>query len=495
MKFFTILGVAAAFVVICAPETLAAPAATCTTVASKAKITEKVLAQLNPKYDCKKIKVGDKLCIQAVGSKAPSSVQSSAAPKCFSWHTISSGESCWSISKDAGITQDNLVKYNPGLNCSTIQPGQKICTAISSAAPSKASTGPTTTPTAFHCTSYYSVKKNDTCWSIWTAFGQTEDKFMANNPGIQCKGLQLGQQVCVATAAGPAPSSASKSSSGATPTPTGKWGCTKLHAIGKDETCWAISQAAKLTLDTFLSYNPGLDCRFLNAGVNVCIAQGAGGSPPPPIPIYTCTKKGTFAITFDDGPYNFTDALLDYLDTQSLKVTFFINGKNFGNIYDYAKTLKKAFDRGHQIAHHTWSHANISTLNEAALRSEITQLEVALRKIIGCIPTYFRPPFGAYNADNLRVLGAMGYKVVVWDVDSEDWLVENLKKEQTNYQNAIKGTTPADSGHISLQHDPHKITSQQLAPWAVDYVKKLGYKVTTVGDCLGDSDPKNWYRP
>ncbi|KAF8917748.1 hypothetical protein BGZ52_013145, partial [Haplosporangium bisporale] len=61
---------------------------------------------------------------------------------------------------------------------------------------------------------------------------------------------------------------------------------------------------------------------------------------PAPPPVYTsgsildsCTAPNSYAISFDDGPGQLTDELLDYLDEQQLKVTFFMNGDNWNCIY------------------------------------------------------------------------------------------------------------------------------------------------------------------
>jgi hypothetical protein len=70
--------------------------------------------------------------------------------------------------------------------------------------------------------------------------------------------------------------------------------------------------------------------------------------------------------------------------------------------------------------------------------------------------------------------------------------VNKFATEKTNFLNGIAGNTGVP-GHISLEHDPLQITVEQLAPWAFDYVKSLGYKPTTVSACIGD-DPSNWYR-
>jgi peptidoglycan/xylan/chitin deacetylase (PgdA/CDA1 family) len=70
--------------------------------------------------------------------------------------------------------------------------------------------------------------------------------------------------------------------------------------------------------------------------------------------ITSCTVPGTVALTFDDGPYIYTNDLLDKLRAVGFKASFFQNGQNWDNIYNYNATLKQMIIDGHQICSHTW---------------------------------------------------------------------------------------------------------------------------------------------
>jgi peptidoglycan/xylan/chitin deacetylase (PgdA/CDA1 family) len=70
--------------------------------------------------------------------------------------------------------------------------------------------------------------------------------------------------------------------------------------------------------------------------------------------ITSCTAPGTVALTFDDGPYIYTETLLDKLDAAGFRATFFQNGQNWDSIYNYNSTLKRMISDGHQIASHTY---------------------------------------------------------------------------------------------------------------------------------------------
>lgn len=97
------------------------------------------------------------------------------------------------------------------------------------------------------------------------------------------------------------------------------------------------------------------------------------------------------ALTFDDGPAQYTEELLTTLKNAGHKATFFLNGNNYGYIYDYNSTVKRMINEGHQVGSHTWTHANIAQISDTQLRSEMSQLDVALQNILGYAPKYFRP--------------------------------------------------------------------------------------------------------
>ncbi|KAF9577601.1 hypothetical protein BGW38_007088, partial [Lunasporangiospora selenospora] len=104
----------------------------------------------------------------------------------------------------------------------------------------------------------------------------------------------------------------------------------------------------------------------------------------------TCTEPNTFSISFDDGPSEWTPELLDLLKAAGLKVTFFINGNNQACIYDAAvqSTLKRAIKDGHQIASHTWSHPDLTTLSVSAIQTEMIRLENSIMEVLGVKPRY-----------------------------------------------------------------------------------------------------------
>ncbi|KAF9147844.1 hypothetical protein BG015_010447 [Linnemannia schmuckeri] len=208
--------------------------------------------------------------------------------------------------------------------------------------------------------------------------------------------------------------------------------------------------------------------------------------------VYKCTVPNTMAITFDDGPFDYTADLVKLFKKKNAKATFFVNGDNNGKITDYATAVKQAYLDGHQIASHTWSHGDLATMSVGKINEEMNKLDVAIKKIIGVSPTYMRPPYGSINDRVTKTVGAR-YTIVMWSQDTNDWQhVNDYKKSLKVYTDNIKKAN-GKPGDIVLQHDTIQMTAKELAPRAIDYAQKMGWKLVTVGECLGK--PKStWYR-
>jgi peptidoglycan/xylan/chitin deacetylase (PgdA/CDA1 family) len=103
--------------------------------------------------------------------------------------------------------------------------------------------------------------------------------------------------------------------------------------------------------------------------------------------------------------------------------TFFINGRTSANLShprDRA-IVKKAYQYGHQIASHTYTHNDLSELNATQVKWEMLQLEDEIYEIIGVRPRYMRPPYGRLSDVALKVIQQLGYRIIVWNIDTNDW--------------------------------------------------------------------------
>jgi len=208
----------------------------------------------------------------------------------------------------------------------------------------------------------------------------------------------------------------------------------------------------------------------------------------------TCKTKGTFAITYDDGPYDYEDEIAKLLTAHNVTGTFFLNGNNWACIYDRADQVRAAYANGaNLIGSHTWSHADLTTLTATEMRQQLDLTETALKKILGIKPKYFRPPYGSYNDQVLEVLAEYNYNVIIWDVDTEDADGASLAYSEEQYDNFVKAHPKGSSHGIGLEHSPYLSTASKLTPYAIKALQAAGYKVVTVAECLGFSK-SDWYQ-
>jgi len=216
--------------------------------------------------------------------------------------------------------------------------------------------------------------------------------------------------------------------------------------------------------------------------------QPTGNELPYGTLVTGCSVAGTVALTFDDGPHSWTSALIDSLNSAGVKATFFVVGKMYGCIYDNADTLKKAYNSGHQIASHTWSHQDLGGASASTVATEMGRVETALKKILGIRPKWWRPPYGSQNSNLLNTMRGLGYKTVTWNLDTQDWNNVGVAASQAKF-NGLS----SDPRIIPLSHDALQTTAQQLGPWMANWAKSKGLRAVTLSECLGEPVPGGQY--
>ncbi|KAF8709516.1 Carbohydrate esterase family 4 protein, partial [Rhizoctonia solani] len=200
--------------------------------------------------------------------------------------------------------------------------------------------------------------------------------------------------------------------------------------------------------------------------------------------ITSCSVPNTAAITFDDGPYLWTRNIVDKLDAAGAKGTFFVNGINFGCIYsgNNPSNLKYAYDQGHQIASHTWSHPHLPSLSPLETENELTKINDAIVSITGAFPAFIRPPYGEYSQTTQQVAGKLGQTIVTWDFDSGDTAGVSAAQSAEAYRNLV-ASTPRSV--LTLNHETHSSTANELLDEMIQIFQGAGYSLVTVAECVG----------
>ncbi|KAI0973750.1 carbohydrate esterase family 4 protein [Xylaria arbuscula] len=223
-------------------------------------------------------------------------------------------------------------------------------------------------------------------------------------------------------------------------------------------------------------------------------ANAAGRAVPNPVDVVKrthvagtvitkCSKSGVLALAYDDGPYQYTSSLVDTLNAAGVKGTFFFTGTLYGCIYNQRAAVKKAFDAGHQVASHTWTHPHMGSMSAAAIQSEMEKVEQAMVNIFGRKPAYVRPPYLETGGQFLSVMRSLNYTVINDDVDTGDWNNNSPAQSEALFQNAGAG----GQGHIPLMHETYQTTVTTLTNWLINWAKTNNLKIVTVAECLDDA--------
>ncbi|KAK5673412.1 chitin deacetylase [Batrachochytrium dendrobatidis] len=205
--------------------------------------------------------------------------------------------------------------------------------------------------------------------------------------------------------------------------------------------------------------------------------------------VIACPGPKQWGLTYDDGPSPETPKVLDALKSHDIKATFFVVG---AQVQAYPDILKKAYQEGHQIALHTWSHKSLPEISLDNAIAEVVYSAMIVKDTIGVTPKFIRVPYGKINAPIRKMLHNLGLTIVAWNMDSNDW------QDSTQIVSLIKERADnGDSGVVSLQHDiDAKVVAQIPKSIEVIVNGKAGYKAMPVSTCLGQEayDEGFWTR-
>ena len=182
------------------------------------------------------------------------------------------------------------------------------------------------------------------------------------------------------------------------------------------------------------------------------------------------TKTGPMvALTFDDGPGKYTDRLLNCLEENHVKATFFMLGTNVGRYPDAVKRMK---EMGCEIGNHTTNHKKLTSLAPEEVRLEISETDQKLTDLLGSGASLMRPPYGAYDD---MVKQNSPYPLILWSIDTLDWKTLNAQSTVDTILEQVK------DGDIILMHDIHS-TSVDAAEIVIPELIRRGYQLVTVSE-------------
>jgi peptidoglycan/xylan/chitin deacetylase (PgdA/CDA1 family) len=158
------------------------------------------------------------------------------------------------------------------------------------------------------------------------------------------------------------------------------------------------------------------------------------------------TGSEAVALTFDDGPWDDTPAVLDLLAQYHVKATFCMVGRQ---VAAHAALVQRMVAEGHTLCNHTWSHdEKLPTRPADRITSELQRTNDAIHAVVpGAVIRYYRAPGGNFAPQVVSIAAGMGMTSIYWSVDPQDWRGPGV---QSIIHNVLTHTHP---GSIVLLHD------------------------------------------
>ncbi|WP_246066872.1 polysaccharide deacetylase family protein [Paenibacillus koleovorans] len=171
----------------------------------------------------------------------------------------------------------------------------------------------------------------------------------------------------------------------------------------------------------------------------------------------------------------FLPKMLEVLDKEQVKATFFLDGSWLKKSTETAKTIG---GKGHELSNHAYSHKNMSQLGRQQATEEITKTESLLNGL-GIKNTLFAPPSGDYNEQTVQIASELGLKTVLWTLDTVDW-------KNPGADTILRRLTPRlEPGALILMHPT--VSSSEALEQLIRNIKEKGFQLGTVSELLSPS--------
>jgi peptidoglycan-N-acetylglucosamine deacetylase len=198
------------------------------------------------------------------------------------------------------------------------------------------------------------------------------------------------------------------------------------------------------------------------------------------------SDKPEIALTFDDGPNpTYTPQVLSILHQDGVSATFFVIGEQ---VQAYPDLVQQEHAMGHIVGNHSWNHPDLTTLSADGIHTQLGNTSDAIEQATGVRPSFFRPPYGAYNYQVLLQASNLGLQPTLWSVDPQDW--NGPPSSDIIIQRVLN---MAHNGSIILMHDGGGDRSQTVAalPTIIMQLHIRGYRLVTVPQLTNDAAQAN----
>lgn len=175
------------------------------------------------------------------------------------------------------------------------------------------------------------------------------------------------------------------------------------------------------------------------------------------------------ALTYDDGPSSHTERLLDCLEANGVKATFFVVGTQ---VEEYPDTLKREDELGMEIGSHTYDHTYLTKVDAATITQVMDKNNEVVNGLVGHNMSIMRPTGGGIN-DTVRA--TIDVPMICWDVDTLDWKTKDVQSTVDTILAQVQ------DGSVVLMHDLYEPTVEASEIIIPELIKQ-GYKLVTVSE-------------
>lgn len=199
------------------------------------------------------------------------------------------------------------------------------------------------------------------------------------------------------------------------------------------------------------------------------------------------TEDRVIAFTFDDGPDpTYTPTVLRLLAREGAHATFFVIGRHAA---EYPGLLADILTAGDELGNHTWSHPNLTDLNDTDALAEIDRASQLLNQYRAS--ALFRTPYGQIRPDTLSAIRNEGLKPIHWSVPLDHY-VDSLGLTPSMAARAV--AEAIQPGDVVLAHDARdggigRGKAMTTLRYLLPMLKAGGYDVVTVSDLLRRGTP------
>lgn len=188
------------------------------------------------------------------------------------------------------------------------------------------------------------------------------------------------------------------------------------------------------------------------------------------------------ALTIDDGPSEYTDEIMQILKANDAAATFFVIGSQ---VAGHEKTLQDLIRSGNELGNHAMHDEPSRVLSDTLLAEQIQSVEEMLHKAYSAVaaelpPKYFRPGSGFFSARMRKVLGRLGYRLVLGNIYPHD---PQIPFWRINANHILSMLRP---GGIIICHDRRSWTVPMLRK-VLPEIWRQGYRIVTVTELLREA--------